>query len=419
MATTAEHRAVRPLVLGLAGTLLLVQATVLAIWPAAHTLMIDLQVYRAGGEAVLHGAPLYEGGVLLDLPFVYPPFAALVFAPLTVLPLPVLKIAWTGAGVALLVFVLRRSAAMLGRRLDPAATALLVAVVLALDPLRTTFYLGQINVVLLALVLADLTGRPESRLRGVGVGIAAALKLTPLLFVAYLLLTGRWRAAATAGATFAAAVGLGFLLDPEDSTVYWLRGTFAAADRISPVAGLSNHALAGLLARAGAPPAAALVAMALLGTAGLAVAVRAHRRGHELLALTLCGLLAAADAPFAWSHHFVWFAPLLVLLAHHAVRGDRRAQGGLAALLAVTVAWVTRLPGPGVGPIPSTGLISLLPDAYVATVVVVIGVAGRPGAPFRWPTPGLLPRRAADRPTSRERPPARIDPRGSSTRRRR
>ena len=251
MATTAEHRAARPLVL--AGVILLAQAVVLAIWPAAHTAHDRPAGLPRGRRGRLRGAPLYDGGVLLDLPFVYPPFAALVFVPLTVLPLPVLKIAWTVIGVALLVFVVRRSAAVLGRRLDPAATALLVAVVLALDPVRTTFYLGQINVVLLALVLADLTGRPESRLRGVGVGIAAALKLTPLLFVAYLLLIGRWRAAATAVATFAAAVGLGFLLDPADSTVYWLRGTFTAADRISPVAGLSNHALAGLLARAGAP----------------------------------------------------------------------------------------------------------------------------------------------------------------------
>jgi alpha-1,2-mannosyltransferase len=215
-------------------------------------------------------------------------------------------------------------------------------------------------------VLADLTGRPESHLRGVGVGIAAALKLTPLLFVAYLLLTGRRRAAATAVATFAAAVGLGFLLDPADSAVYWLRGTFAAADRISPVAGLSNHALAGMLA-----------AMAVLAVAGLAVAVRAHRRGDELLALTLCGLLAAADAPFAWPHHFVWFAPLVVLLAHHDAAGDRRAQVALAGVLAVTAAWITRLPGPAVGPIPSTGLISLLPDAYLVAVVVVMVVAWR------------------------------------------
>src|SRR5690349_8065920 len=142
-----------------AALLLIAQAVVVAVWPDAHLLMIDLQVYRAGGEAVLHGRPLYAGGVLLDLPFVYPPFAAIVFAPLSVLPLPVLKFVWTAAGVALVVFVVRRSAALLGRPLDPPTTMLLVAVLLALDPIRTTFYLGQINVVLLALVLADLTSR--------------------------------------------------------------------------------------------------------------------------------------------------------------------------------------------------------------------------------------------------------------------
>ena len=362
-------------VLPAAVLLLAAQVTVVVIWPAAHLLMIDLQVYRAGGEAVLRGAPLYDGGALLDLPFVYPPFAALVFVPLTVLPLPVLKIAWTVAGIALVVFVVRRSAAVLRWELAPSTTVLLVAVVLALDPVRTTFYLGQINVVLLALVLADLTGRPEGRWRGVGVGIAAALKLTPLLFVAYLLLTGRRRAAATAVATFAAAVGLGFLVDPADSAVYWLRGTFAAADRISPVAGPSNHALAGLLARAGTPDGVRLAAMALLGVAGLAIAVRAHRRGHELLALTLCGLLASAAAPFAWSHHYVWFAPLVVLLAHHAA--DARARWALGALLVGTLAVVTRLPGPGVGPIPSTGLISLVPDAYLVAVLVTFVAAWR------------------------------------------
>ncbi len=353
--------------------LLLAQAVVLALWPDAHLLMIDLQVYRAGGEHVLAGVPLYDGGVLLDLPFVYPPFAAVVFVPLTVLPLPVLKFAWTAAGVALVVFVVRRSAALIGMRADPAVVALLVAVLLALDPIRTTFYLGQINVVLLAVVLADVTGRP-GRWRGVGVGLAAAVKLTPLVFVVYLMLTGRMRAAVTALATFAAAVGVGFLVAPADSVTYWLEGTFAAADRISPVASTANHSLAGLLARAGAPEWIGLAATAVVAAAGLAVAVLAHRRGETLLGVTVCGLLSAALAPFAWSHHFVWFGPLVVLLAHHASGGERRAAVALAGVVVVTLAFVTRLPGPEVGPIPSTGLISLQPDVYLAAVIVTVAV---------------------------------------------
>ena len=153
-------------------------------------------------------------------------------------------------------------------RASPPVTALLVAVLLALDPIRTTFYLGQINVVLLALVLADVTGRP-GRLRGVGVGLAAAVKLTPLVFVVYLVLIGRVRAAVTALATFVAAVGVGFLVAPADSATYWFAGTFAAADRISPVASTANHSLDGLLARAGAPGWVGLAATVALAAAGL------------------------------------------------------------------------------------------------------------------------------------------------------
>jgi alpha-1,2-mannosyltransferase len=373
---------VRRAALPAAALLVVVQAVVVAVWPDAHALMIDLQVYREGGAAVLRGEPLYAGGVLLDLPFVYPPFAALAFVPLSLLPLAALKVLWTVAGVALLVFVVRRSARLLGREPSVTGTVLLVAVLLALDPVRTTVYLGQINVVLLALVLADLTGRPGSRLRGVGVGLAAAVKLTPLVFVAYLLLTGRHRAAVTAGATFAAAVGGGFLLAPADSAVYWLDGTFAAADRISPVAATSNHSLAGLLARAGVPDAVGLAVTAVAGAAGLAVAVRAHRQGRELLALTLCGLLAAAAAPFAWSHHYVWFAPLVVLLAYGAADGDRYAWAALTGVLAATVAGITRLPGPRVGPLPATGLVSLQPDVYLAVVAVALVAA------WWWPRRG-------------------------------
>ena len=249
-------------------------------------------------------------------------------------------------------------------------------VLLALDPIRTTFYLGQINVVLLAVVLADVTGRP-SRWRGVGVGLAAAVKLTPLVFVVYLMLTGRMRAAVTALATFVAAVGVGFLVAPADSVTYWLEGTFAAADRISPVASTANHSLAGLAARAGAPEWIGLAATAVVGVAGLAVAVIAHRRGETLLGVTVCGLLSAAVAPFAWSHHFVWFGPLVVLLAHRASAGDRRVGVALAGVVAVTLAFVTRLPGPAVGPIPSTGLISLQPDVYLVAVIVTVAAAAR------------------------------------------
>jgi alpha-1,2-mannosyltransferase len=351
---------------------LVAQAVVFALWPDAHALLIDLQVYRAGGEHVLTGAPLYQGGVLLDLPFVYPPFAAVLFAPLALLPLDLLKALWTAAGIALLAYVVHRCAPRAGL---PAAV-LLAVVATAIDPVRTTLYLGQINIVLLALVVGDLLGRRDSRLRGVGVGVAAAVKLTPLLFVVYLLGTRRWRAAATASATFVAAAALGFVFAPADSVAFWFEGTFLAADRISDVAGPSNHSLNGLLGRLGAAGLPWLVSAAVLGAVTVALAVRAHRSsGDEVLALTLCGLASAALAPFAWSHHYVWVVPLALLLGTRAMAGDRWAAAGLGGVVAATVAIVTGLPGPVVGPIPATGLISVWSDAYLLLYLAVLAAA--------------------------------------------
>lgn len=376
----APDRRLRHLAAGTVLLALLGHAVVLAVWPAAHTLLIDLQVYRAGAEHLLAGQPLYAGGVLLDLPFVYPPFAALAFVPMLALPLPVLKLLWTAGGVAVLGWVAHRGLRDLGVPAGPWlrwGVAGVVALASWLDPVRTTLYLGQINLVVLALVLADLLGRPGGRWRGVGVGLAAALKLTPLLFVGYLLVTRRWRAAATALGTFGAAAALGAVLAPADSRTFWWDGTFAAAGRISDVAATTNHSLNGLLARAlgegSAARAGYLLGAAVLAAVTLALAAREHRGGRELAAVTVCGLGSAALAPFAWSHHWVWFVPLLLVLGHRAlVDGDRLAGVLAAAVLAGTLAVITARPGPGVGPIPRTGLISLFPDAYLALYLLVL-----------------------------------------------
>jgi alpha-1,2-mannosyltransferase len=367
--------------IGVAVVALVGHAIVLAIWPDAHTLLIDLEVYRAGGQHVLDGQPLYLGGVLLDLPFVYPPVAAVLFAPLALLPMPVLKVLWTALELVLLTYVARRCARAVGVPAGSrtvAAVVLLVAVATWLDPVRTTLYLGQINIVLLAVVLLDLLGRPDSRWRGVGLGLAAAIKLTPLLFVVYLLLRRRYRAAATAVATFVGAGLVGAVFAPADSVEYWLRGTFAAADRIAAVDGAANHTVNGLVTRLlGTGPTATviyLVGAAALVAVTLALAVRASRGGDELLALSLCGLCSAAAAPFAWSHHWVWVVPLLAALGARAAAGSRTSGVAVFVVLACTLAVITALPGPAVGPIPSTGLISLTPDAYLFMFVAVLAL---------------------------------------------
>ncbi|MEU6735267.1 glycosyltransferase 87 family protein [Streptomyces physcomitrii] len=308
----------------------------------------DLSVYRAGGEALREGTPLYEqrlgGG---QFSFTYPPFAALLFAPLTVLPLGLWQALVFPVGLAMLagtVLLVLRAAGVRGR---PAWAwcAALTALLLWLEPVAWTLYLGQVNLALMLLIVADLAGGGSpgrARLRGVGVGIAAGIKLTPAIFVAYLLLTRQYRAAATASATAAATVGLGFLAAGSDSLDYW-GGTFLESERIGEVASQMNQSVHGTVARLTDTAEPSLLVWGppalLLAVLGLALAAVAHRRGLPLLGLSLCGLTGAAVSPISWSHHWVWFVPLVVLAACARPWPPRLAVPALAVFALLTLAW--------------------------------------------------------------------------------
>ncbi|WP_410672954.1 glycosyltransferase 87 family protein [Amycolatopsis sp. cmx-4-68] len=189
-------------------------------WSLGRPLGVDSAVYRAGGIAVLRGEPLYGHlsalpGWAPELPFTYPPFAALLFTPFAAVP-----VQWCWGLVALmaapaLVVALRPYA--------PGAGVLLAA--FALQPVWQTIGLGQLNLVLMALVVLDVLHRRGST-GGVLIGLAAAIKLVPLIFVGHLLLTGRRADAARALGTFAAATTLGAVLLPGDSVRYWTSALF-------------------------------------------------------------------------------------------------------------------------------------------------------------------------------------------------
>ncbi|MCA1707399.1 MAG: DUF2029 domain-containing protein [Actinobacteria bacterium] len=245
--------------------------------------------------------------------FVYPPFAALLFTPFALLPAVVGQAALVVTNCALLGFVAGRSwrsiAALRGRVLI-AAVVVTTSAVLLTEAVHVNVYVGQINLVLLALVVADLTGPDDSRTRGIGVGIAAGIKLTPLIFVFYLLVVRQFRAAAVAVGSFAGTVLLGFALLPSDSAKYWLKGTFADSGRISAdLRSTHNHSIRGLVLRSGLPETWALwvwgILAAAVGVVALAAAARATRRGQHLLAITVCGTCAAAISPWSWGHHWV------------------------------------------------------------------------------------------------------------------
>ncbi|MGV9884679.1 glycosyltransferase 87 family protein [Streptomyces sp. NPDC003006] len=301
---------------------------------AMHADSVDLEVYRAGGEAALSGRHLYDEPVWHDFRFTYPPFAALVFTPLSLLSAETARILVVLLNTCLLVFIVARSWRSLGPARPPFLAPAVITVAgasFALESVHSNFIDGQINLLLVALVLADLTGRPEHPARGVGVGLAAALKLTPLIFVAYLLLTRKYRQAAVASACAAATVLVSFLLVPASAADYWLRGMFADLSRIH-VDPMSRHnqSLRGLLLKNGVPATPALwlwlVLGAMIGVVALILAARAARRGELLLGAALCGLCAAAVSPWSWGHHWVWLVPLGVYLVSTVRDPDRRGR---------------------------------------------------------------------------------------------
>ena len=326
----------------------------------------DVRVYRAGADAVLDSRPLYEAPVLWRLHFTYPPFAAIAFVPLAVLSTGVAHIVWWAVCFVALVAVATLKTRSLGYRLDARLVgfAVLFSVgVTALEPVRNTIWLGQVNLVIMALILTDLVFlRADSRWRGIAIGIAAGLKLMPLFAVIYLLVTRQWRAAATAIATFGGTVAIGFLVVRAESRAYWTRhlmdsGRVGRAD--SPanqsVRGFGSQLLAHLDVRRfthpgpGGPvfdapswlwvPAALVVAVL-----GLWAAVVARRMSRPLLAATIVGMTMCAVSPFAWGHHWVWCVPLLLVTLDLALRhgGSRRTWWywlAPAGVVALTFTW--------------------------------------------------------------------------------
>ncbi|MFG2634082.1 glycosyltransferase 87 family protein [Streptomyces sp. NPDC048362] len=288
--------------------------------------MADLLVYRAEGAAVAHGGDLYGFTVTRwRLPATYPPFAAILFVPAAWLPVPVLKAAFLAGNTLLLALLVALSARLAARPapphpgpaprtpLSPPLLCAATALCLWLEPVFQTLLFGQINLAVTCLVLWDLTRPPAARYRGVALGIAAGVKLTPAVFVPYLFLTGRRREAATATAALTGTVLLGGLLLPAASADFWTRRLYQTG-RVGKAWIVDNQSLRGLLARALADPAPgpawALPAVAV-GAAGLYLAVRAREDRHGILLTAFTALLVS---PISWSHHWVWCVPLLAVL---------------------------------------------------------------------------------------------------------
>lgn len=292
---------------------------------------LDLNVYRVGATAWMHGRALYgplppiANGMLE--PFTYPPIAAVVMAPLALVSNTVAGVLMTAISLSLLVCVLalflRATRSASGRRSWKLAVALLPFAVLV-EPVRSTLAYGQINIVLMALVCLDIllpstrftvAGRTIGWPRGALTGIAASLKLTPLVFLIYFIARGDRRGALSLAGAFLAASAIGFAVSPNDSARYWSSTVFHTSRIGAPYLN-TNQSITGVLYRAHQGGAAEVdlwfAASAVVAVIALIAVRKAVLRGSTVTALALTECAGLLASPVSWSHHWVWAAPVLV-----------------------------------------------------------------------------------------------------------
>jgi alpha-1,2-mannosyltransferase len=312
----------------------------------------DLYVYLGGGDAWRHGQDLYQtematpfAGFLLK--FTYPPLAAVLFAALAALPLAVAIGVFTTATLVILCLCIRavlvRSApARLLRRFPVPIVALVLTLGAAwLEPVSETISFGQVNVLLLGLIVADCLVAKPWWPRGLLIGLAAAIKLTPAAFVLYFVAKKEWRPALTMIGGFVGFGLVGFALAPRDSVSYWFQDFFDT-NRVGNLGFSYNQSLRGMVARLGIPsslegPLWVLLCLGVLALAWLVVR-RARLAGQDLPAMLAVGVLSLLVSPVSWAHHWVWAVLALVWGATVAVRARSWLLGALT-LFAIYLFW--------------------------------------------------------------------------------
>ncbi|MFI7330031.1 glycosyltransferase family 87 protein [Micromonospora aurantiaca] len=325
---------------------------------AAVTVFLSVAAVRHGffDLQVYYGALTYwarDGGEIYDFlrpgtqyGFTYPPFAALVMLPMAYLP-------WGAAIVVSVTATVLASAVVIWRLLDPVARrsgwtrwfALAVALCLAAayEPMRETVNFGQVNMLLLFLVAVDLLWLLPARSRwaGVGIGLATAIKLTPGIFIVYLLVTGRWRAALTTVGTAAVATLVAAGLFPDASREFWTEALWNT-DRVGELAFVSNQSLRGVVARLDPqhPSTIAWLVLVLLTLVVWAWRSRAAvAAGDEATGLALTGAVMCLVSPVTWVHHLVWLLPGLILLVDNGMAAPARSRRRRLLLAAALIGY--------------------------------------------------------------------------------
>jgi len=292
-------------------------------WPFRPSTM-DLQVYYYAVRAMLHGQNIMEWtSPGFHLWFIYPPAAAIIMVPLAVGPFIVWELLWIAGLVIAQNVVMMRCGVPRGWPL----ALLSLALVIGMEPIRTTIGYGQINTFLMVLVIIDLLPTEPGRRRripqGVLIGLAAAIKLTPAIFVLLLLLLGKKKPALTAIITFVVLTAIGTIVQPS-ATVSYLKSLAGGNTLTSGPVYVGNQSLLGVVLRLfGENPTNTYIGLGVsVIMAVVAAIVGAHwwKQGAHVLAIAFVGLGSNLASPLSWTHHFVWILPLAVAVLYQLRR---------------------------------------------------------------------------------------------------
>ena len=358
-------------------------------------IMVDLDVYRLAGSVLLAGGDFYDLPGALQ--FLYPPFAALLAAPLAVLPPTLVQVAWNAAGALALVAMLYRFG-LTGWVLSLVATA----TVLFVQPVVQTLAFGQLGIFLVALVVLDLVPGPRVLPRrllpeGTLTGLAAAIKLTPAIFGLYLLLAGRRRAFVVTTVSAVAVTVASAIVVPGPSAEFWGRLVQGDTGLGHSIIYYTNQSVMAdvvrVLGLGPGPALAGLAASAVVALVGVWAAVLWHRLGEVGMAVNLCGVAGLLASPVSWLHHFVWVVPLAVSLVLDGSGRPRGLPRVFHALGWVFVGWVAvapfrRLPNGADVELDWTwfehalaSVTAVIGIAFlVAAIIVALRLASAPGA---------------------------------------
>lgn len=297
---------------------------------------LDFDVYVNAGRTVLAGGDLYstEAGAL---PFIYPPIAALLVTPTALGPQLLWQVVWLILQIAAIIAVVHRCG-LTGWRMAAVSTLALVTCM----PVLTSTLLGQVGIFLTAAVILDLLPGPTILPRrflpaGWLTGLAAAIKLTPALFIPFLFITRRRREALIAVTSASVATAVGFAFFPAQSWAYW-RQTLNPEGfgfNLGSVY-LANQSIIGIFKRTApyneAEATAGIAMAALFALLSLLVARKAALAGFDLLSLSLVGVGTLMASPISWTHHYIWIVPLAVQLLRRELPRSIQIRGTLFAL---------------------------------------------------------------------------------------